>query len=602
MVSSPWQDRTLRWLIALLVLCTMISVITFTPGSAPLTPAPSLMQMSLPGTVTSSSCMSPGTDEPGARGSGPVHVKILAVNDFHGQITAGKTLNLHPVGSGPVLASYIKMATESVGATRTILALPGDVVGASPPESGLLLDEPTMIYFNLFSNPSCQNAGKPENPTCNIVATLGNHEFDEGSGELMRKIYGGNGGTTIPHIIDPYPGTRSTYVCANVIWNSNRTLILPPYTVKTVDWIPLAFIGADTMNTPSIQNAANVADVTFLDEADSINRQVSVLQQQGVHAFVILLHEGGRQDSYDGPTRAGTNVTGRVTEIVSRLDGDVDVVLSAHTHDFTNAYISNAAGNPVLVTQAYSYSMAFADVDLVLDPATGDIVRKTARIVPAYADVPPGTTPDPEASALLNRSEILVGPSINQVVGTAATDITREQDSAGESALGDLVVDAQRDAMKADIGFLSSGSIRDDLSAGNITWGELYSVQPFAGTVQSMTLTGEQVKQVLEQQWQTPTPPHNLMVSGLVYTYDAAQPPGKKVTEVKVNGVPLDRDAHYTAAMVDFLIGGGDRYTVFTKGTNITSGGVDVDVLTSYVAMLPQPVNVTIDGRIQRIN
>jgi 5'-nucleotidase len=574
MSSSPWHDRTLCWLVILLLLCTLAVI--------------------LAAMVFSSSTL------PAARE--PVNIRILAVNDFHGQLPPGKTLNSHPVGSAPVLASYLNAATASAGTTETIIALPGDVVGASPPESGLLLDEPTMVYFNLFANPSCGPAWQPENPACNIVATLGNHEFDQGSGELMRKIYGENGGTTIPHIIDPYPGTRSTYICANVVWKSNNTPILPPYTVKTVDRIPIAFIGADTMSTPSIQKAANVADVTFLDEADSINRQVSVLQQQGIHAFVILLHEGGSQDPYDGSTREGTNVTGRVTEIVSLLDGDVDVVLSGHTHEFTNAYLSNSAGNPVLVTQAYSYSMAFAEVDLVLDPATGDIVRKTARIIPAYADVPPGTTPDPEASLLLNASEILVGPSINQVVGTAATDITREQDAAGESALGDLVVDAQRNAMLADVCFLSSGSIRDDVSAGNITWGDLYAVQPFSGTVQSMTITGEQVKQVLEQQWQTPTPPHNLMVSGLVYTYDAAQPPGNKVTDVKVKGVPLDRNAHYTAAMVDFLAGGGDRYTVFTEGTNITSGGVDVDVLTSYVASLPQPVNVTIDGRIWRIN
>jgi 5'-nucleotidase len=369
-----------------------------------------------------------------------------------------------------------------------------------------------------------------------------------------------------------------------------------------VDRIPVAFIGADTAQTPSIQKSANVADVTFLDEADSINQQVSALQQQGIHAFVILLHEGGNQDPYEGPTRTGTNVTGRVTEIVHRLDGDVDVVLSGHTHKFTNAYLANNGGNPVLVTQAYSYSMAYAEIDIVLDPATGDIVQKTARIIPAYADVPPGTTPDPESAVLLNRSEMLVGPSINRVVGVAAGDITRDQDAAGESALGNLVADALRDAVQADIGFSSSGSLRADVLAGNITWGDLYAVQPFAGTVQSMTLTGSEVKQALEQQWQNPAPPHNLMVSGLVYTYDAAQPPGSKVTDVKVDGVTLDYGALYSAAMVDFLAGGGDRYTVFTRGTNLTSGGIDVDVLTAYVESLPRPVNVTIDGRIRRIN
>ncbi|MDO8871520.1 MAG: bifunctional metallophosphatase/5'-nucleotidase [Methanoregula sp.] len=490
----------------------------------------------------------------------------------------------------------------SGNADGTIIALPGDVVGASPPESGLLYDEPTMLFFNTFANPYCNIASLPTDASCNMVATLGNHEFDKGIPELMRKIGGGDGATTIPHLVDPYPGTRTTYVCANVVWKVNNTPILSPYTLRNVGGVPIAFIGADTMNTPRIQNSANIKDVIFLDEAESINRYIPEIQRQGVHAFVVLLHEGGTQTPYDGPTQVNGTVTGRVADIIPRLDSDVDVVLTGHTHAFTNAYLTNAGGKSVLVTQAYMYSKGYADVDLTIDRASGDIVEKSVQIIPAYADQPSGTIPDPATSAFLEADQKVIAPVVNRMIGIAALDITRDQDSAGESALGDLVADSQRAAMNADVGFLSSGSVRADISRGNITWGNLYSVQPFAGTVLSMTLSGEQINRALEQQWQEPLPPHNLMVSGFVYSYDTTKPVGSRVTDVRIHGLPLDQKASYTASMVDFLAGGGDGYTTFKEGKNITNGPVDIDALTSYAGLLPQPVNVTVDGRIQRIN
>ncbi|MFA4877362.1 MAG: bifunctional metallophosphatase/5'-nucleotidase [Methanoregula sp.] len=531
-----------------------------------------------------------------------VHLKILAINDFHGQLPPGQTLNKRPVGGAPVMASYLKSDIASASADAIIITLPGDVIGASPPESGLLLDEPTMLFFNSYANPYCTIGSHLPDTSCNMVATLGNHEFDKGIPELMRKINGGNGTTNITHLVDPFPGTRVTYVCANVVWKANNTPILPPYTLRNVSGVPVAFIGADTMTTPRIQNAANVKDVIFLDEADSINRYIPEIQGRGVHAIVVLLHEGGNQTPYNGPTQENGNVNGRVAEIIPRLDADVDVVLTGHTHAFTNAYLTNTGNKSVLVTQAYMYSKGFADLDLTIDRASGDIIGKSAQIIPAYSDQPPGTSPDPATAAFLAVDKKVIAPAVDRMIGVAGADITRDQDSAGESALADMVVDGQRTAMKTDVGFLTTGSVRADLSEGNITWGNLYSVQPFAGTVLSMTLTGEQIRHALELQWQEPVPPHNLAVSGLEYTYNAAKPDGSRVTEVKINKSPLDPKAIYTASMVDYLAGGGDGYTTFKQGKNIIYGPVDIDALTSYTGSLPQPMNATIDGRIRRIS
>ena len=529
----------------------------------------------------------------------PVHVKILAVNDFHGQLPAGQKLNREVAGSAPVLASYLKAAMNESPTDATFIALPGDVVGASPPESGLMLDEPTMLFFNEFANGCC---GKDSacSASCNMVATLGNHEFDKGTTELMRKINGGDGTTTITHLVDPYPGEKAGYVSANVVWQTNGTTLFAPYVIRNAGGTKIAFIGADTTKIPSITIPANIAGVTFLNETESINRYVPEIQQQGVHAIVVLLHEGGNQDAYVGPTRAGGNVTGSVTGIVAGLDPDVDVVLSGHTHAFTNAYLNNSGNKPVLVTQAYSYSRAFADIDLTIDPATDEITQKSANIVSAYADRPPGTTPDPATAALLAADEQAVTPLTGRVIAVAAADITRDQTDAGESALGDLVADAQRAAMHADVAFITTGTLRADIAKGNITWGDLYAVQPFSGTVFAMNLTGEQVRNVLEQQWQSPLPPYNLAVSGLMYTFDAGKPAGHRITDIRVNGVPLDTGATYRAALMDYLATGGDGYTVFTRGTGTVPGPSDVDTLVSYVGSLPQPVNGTTEGRITR--
>ena len=512
----------------------------------------------------------------------PVHVKILAINDFHGQLPGTKSLNGEPAGGAPVLASYL---SSSAGRATTFIALPGDVVGASPPESGLLLDEPTLLFWSNLAD------------DYTTIATFGNHEFDRGTDELFRTIGGGNGRTTIAHLVDPYPGTKMEYISANVVWKVNDTPIAAPYTIRDADGVQIAFIGAVTTETPSIQRPANIEDIAFKDETESINRYVPEVQEMGVHAIVILLHEGGSQEAYDGPTRSECNVTGRVAGIVAGLDPDVDVVLSAHTHEFTNAYLENAGGNQVLVTQAYSYGRAFADIDLIIDPITGDIIHKTAEIVPAYAS---GINPDPGATALLTAARETVEPMTGWIVTTTSSDITDLANDAGESPLGNLVADGQRVAMQADVAFITTGSLRADIPVGDVTWGDLYAVQPFSSSVLSMILTGEQIRDVLEQQWQTPLPPHNLAVSGLSYTFDDTRPAGDKVTEIRVAGTPVEPGANYTVAMVDFLATGGDGYTVFTKGADLVYGPPDVDALVAHMASLPTPVGISGEARIMR--
>jgi 5'-nucleotidase len=579
MSKSSWLDRIpirLQVLAGLCILCVIILAV--------------ILFWYLPGTT------------PTPHTNATVHIKIIGVNDFHGYMPPGQMLNNRPVGSAPVLASYLKSAMTSGNADGIILAFPGDVIGNSPPQSGLLLDEPAILLFNGFANQNCLIGSNPQNASCNVVATLGNNEFDNGIPEMFRMINGGNGMTTIPHIVDPYPGSRLGYVSANVVWTANNTPVLPPYTVRNVAGVPVAFIGATTISTPGLQNPANVEGLTFLDEADTINSYIPKIHKQGVYAIIVLLHEGGNQTPYSSPTRLNETMTGRVTQIIPRLDPGVDVVMSAHTHEFTNLYLNNNAGEPVLVTQADMWSRTYADIDLTIDRTTGKIVEKSARIVPAYADQPPGTSPDPAATVLLAGEESLFSSVANQTIGIALQNITRRENSAGESALGDLVVDGERAAMKTDVGFELSSVILADLSAGNITWSDLYAVQAVGGSILSMKLTGTQILAALEEQWQEPTPPGNLLVSGIEYTYNPSKPAGSRVINVNIHGVPLNPNKTYSVSTDSFLLSGSSGYTTFGDGLNITEGYDNIDALVSYVESLPQPVNVTVDGRVKRIS
>ncbi len=398
-----------------------------------------------------------------------MHVKMLAINDFHGQISAGKTVSGHPVGSAAVLTSYLH--TAAVGyEDRCLIVHAGDHVGASPPSSALLQDEPSIMFFNMLGNSSCCASYRMD-PLNNLVGTVGNHEFDEGLAELQRLIYGGNYATG-PFLEDPYTGAHFPYVSANVLDAQTGQPVFLPYVIKQVAGMPIGFIGAVLKDTPTMVTASGVVGLTFADEAQSINHYVKVLQANGIHSIVVLLHQGDSQTSYAGatdPSKAGLP-DGPALQIISNLDDEVDVVLSAHTHTFTNTIVKNKNGKGILTTQAYSAGTAYADITLGIDPATKDIVEGSASIITTYADSGPGLTPDAKVAALVAQAETAVAPLTSQVIGTAQTALTATQNAAGESALGNLIADAQRAALGTDFAFMNPGGICADIPAGQVTW------------------------------------------------------------------------------------------------------------------------------------
>ncbi|MBX3328409.1 MAG: bifunctional metallophosphatase/5'-nucleotidase [Nitrospira sp.] len=558
-----------------------------------------------------------------------LHVQLLGINDFHGQLSGGRRVANRPVGGAAVLAAYLQAAQTDANDSdlpeRTFIVHAGDHVGASPPESALLQDEPSINFLNLLANQYCRHEDRREDrdyrrpwsdddakedrrdrrqhPKCNLVGTVGNHEFDEGKDELFRLLNGGNHPTG-PFLENPYRGARYPTVSSNVVDEQTGKPILPPYVIKQVKGIRIAFIGAVLKETPTIVTPTGIAGLKFLDEADSINRYVRWLRNtEGIRTFVVLIHQGGRQTTYEGPTQPGGLISGQeIVDIVSRLDNDVDVVVSGHAHSFTNTLLKNRNGAEILITQAFSSSTAYGDINLMVDKRTQDVVAKSATIVTTFADAGPGLVSNPPVAELVAQAQAKVAPLVNRVVGQASVELSRTESPAGESSLGNLIADAQRAALGTDFAFMNPGGIRADLSSGSVTYGELFAIQPFGNSLVRMELTGQQVYDLLNQQWVNQPFPRILKTSGLTYTWDNNRPIGDRIVEVRLNGSPIDRQATFSVTVNNFMAAGGDNFTVLLQGKNQVGGSLDLDALIVYVQSLPQPFSASVEGRIVRLN
>lgn len=549
--------------------------------------------------------------DPSWRRDPVIPVKLLGLNDFHGQLS-GRTVGVRPVGGAAVFAAYLKEAAASApGASFIVHA--GDHVGASPPNSALLQDEPAVMVLNSLANKACFAFGLQRRlpdfiepyaqARCNIVGTPGNHEFDEGSAELLRLVAGGNHPAG-PFLEEQWHGARFPYVSANVLDGASGRTLIPAYTVKLVQGIPIGFIGAVLKETPTIVTPSGVAGLSFIDEAVAINSAVAQLQQRGVRSIVVTIHQGIRQTNYEGPTDPNVQgLSGPIVDIVRRLKDDVDVVVSGHAHGFTNALIPTRTGKQVLVTQAFSASTAYGDIELSISRRTGKVVEKSAAIVTTWADEGPGLAPDAGVATLVAAADERVAPLVNRVVGVAQTAITRSESLAGESALGNLIADAQRIVTNAQFSFMNPGGIRTDLDEGEVTWGDLFAIQPFGNDLVSMDLAGAQIELLLEQQWLNQTSPRILKTSGLTYVWDASRSVGDRVLEIRDgNGNPLDPTTTYRVTVNSFMAAGGDNFLVLPSGVNRVVGSVDLDALVQYVESLAQPFTAQIEGRIRRLN
>jgi 5'-nucleotidase len=256
--------------------------------------------------------------------SKPINIRILGINDFHGQVTGGRNINNHPVGGAAVLASYIKAEQQGME-ENTIITMSGDQTGAAPPASGLLKDEPSILFLNTLGNNHCSTQDRMA-PQCNVVATMGNHEFDKGFQGMTEMLNGRNTGPTNSWISLPtYPGTNFPVISSNIVDANTGNPLFTPYVIKKIDGVSVGFIGAVLKDAPTIIVGHNIVGIKFLDEAQTINRYIPEMKAKGAEVIVVLIHQGGNQKPYEGNTQLSTTVEGPINDIVKQLDDAVDV-------------------------------------------------------------------------------------------------------------------------------------------------------------------------------------------------------------------------------------------------------------------------------------
>ncbi len=510
---------------------------------------------------------------------GDVEVHLLGINDLHGQLDTTSIVSDKPVGTAPILATYLKQAKAKY--PNSLLFHNGDSVGASAPISSLERDEPTLEWLNMMGFD---------------VGSLGNHEFDQGIAALKAQLKGG---------LDPkegkvtHKGVKFDYVNANVIETATGKPLIKPYVIKEVGGVKIGFIGLVTKATPSKVAPSGLTGVKFLsadEEVAAVNQYAKELQDQGVETIVVLAHD-------PASTKEGAT-TGEAADLAKALPANspVDVIVAGDNHALANGEV-----NGKLIVQAYSYGTAFEDIKLMIDPKTGDVTEKSATVNSTFQE---GVTPDADSVALIKKY-LEKHPELTKPVGTTDGSVTRTDAYNNEAALGNLIADAMRTAdfgdkaAPADFAFMNPGGIRADLPKGDVTFADLAKIQPFGNTLVKLSLTGAQVKQLLQQQWGTNadgTPnTKTLQISGLKYSADLNKPVAERVTSLTTaDGKAIDPAKTYTAVVNNFMAAGGDNYKILTEASSSLAGPIDLDVFYKYVVdtFKGGAITAKVEGRI----
>jgi 5'-nucleotidase len=551
-------------------------------------------------------------------------VHLLAFNDLHGTLDPGtQTLYGQFAGGAAFLAKEVKDRQTKYGAYQaTIFA--GDNIGASPLASALFHDEPTVVASNLMNVD---------------FASIGNHEFDEGSAELLRMQNGGchptdgcqaapyalaGGGTT-----NTYPGADFQYLSANVVVTATGEPLFPAYAVKQFSSTDgkrkykIGFIGETLEATPTIVTPSGVAGLTFLDEADAANQAAAELADQGVKVPILVVHQGGFQSPAPAEVNgcAGNLAGSDIAEIASRLDPSIKVIVSAHTHAEYKCTIT-VGGVTRVITSASSFGRVVSDLTLTIDENNDKllgVVADNIRIRNATNTPGPGVvrSPDPtladaQVQAVVTQSVAAAAPLANRVIGRIQGDLKTTQNALGESTIGDVIADAQLAAtapagfgeaklafmnpggIRGGVGFLVDGQVAGSEGPGEVTYGEAFTVQPFGNTLVTKTMTGDMIRRLLQQQFRANDTPCNggtapaggrvLQISS-TFKYEsnpAAATCDGKIGKMWVNGVEVQPADTFRVTMNNFLASGGDGFTVFNEGTAPLGGAIDLDALVAY--------------------
>ncbi len=519
-----------------------------------------------------------------------IHLQLLSFNDYHGHLeaedatlTEAQDPDQNPVGGATYLSTTLSELRATSLPEQSMTVAAGDLIGGSPFLSGIFHDEPSVESLNIMGLD---------------VSSVGNHEFDEGTEELLRMQSGGchpDDGCYFPN--EPYAGADFPWLAANVVKKDDGKTLLPGTYTRDIGGVDVGFIGMTLDETPTLVSPGGVASVEFLDEVETANATAAQLQADGVESIVVLLHEGGYQT---GGYSECEGVSGPIVEIAEGLDPEIDMVITGHTHQPYICDIPDPDGDSRLVTSANQYGRVVTESDVVLSQTSTDVVREDTA---AVNNLVLQNVADPEIDALVTKWKNLGDVVGAEVVGTLAEDITGSAggDRGIETPLANLIADSilygteGPDQGDAEISFTNVGGVRADLlvdqitngeQPGEITYAEAFTVLPFGNLLVSIDMTGADIKDVLEQQFDPNRGRQQLALGvseGFTYSWDGDAAQGSKVSGMELNGVPLEDDATYRVSTLNFLAEGGDSFTAFTNGTNLLGGPGDFQNLVDFM-------------------
>ncbi|WP_277051238.1 ExeM/NucH family extracellular endonuclease [Ruania albidiflava] len=528
-----------------------------------------------PGTVFRASDHDPilvGIDVPEVEPA-TVDLDLLSINDFHGRIEAGGES-----AGGPVLSCAVESFRQEN--PNTLFVSAGDNIGASTFTSFIADDQPTLDVLNQIGLDA---------------SAFGNHEFDKGQADVNDRVL---------------DAADFPYLAANIV-DASGAPVYDPYTVVETGGVSVGFIGAITEEMPSLVSPAGIEGLEFTDIGEAVNSYAAQLSDGDeangeADVVVVLVHDGA-------PTPDLASADGTpFGDLVSGAEENIDAIISGHTHQ---AYVHDVDG--LWVTQTGEYGEDLGHLALTVDAATGDVLEATAQnvdLVPEPGDDEEGIPRqtycdgDPVVQEIVDEA-VAVADELGSVpLGEVTADFNRARQSdgsenrGGESTIGNFVADvqlwaAQRTNPDAQLAVMNPGGVRADITYaasgdegdGVLTYKEAAVVQPFADTLVTTVLTGDQLAQVLEEQWQpegASRPFLRLGVSaGFQYTYDPQAPAGERILQMTLNGEPVAAGGQYTVVMNSFLAAGGDNFATLAEGTNTTdTGQSDLTAIVDYMA------------------
>lgn len=476
-------------------------------------------------------------EEPGApRANAPV--TFLQINDVY------QTAPVDNVG-GLARVATIKRRLANEGRTP-FLVLAGDFLSPSV-ASSVFKGEQMVAALNA--------AGLD-------MATLGNHEFDFGDDVLIQRMKESKWQWIVSNVVDRRTG-RPIGGAA-------------PYVIKEFGTLKVGFIGL-CLTTSEI-TGDKLKHTRLIDPLTAAARFLPMLKERGAQVIVAVTHLPYAEDR----------------RLLERFP-EIDLIIGGHEH-----FPITATTGRALVSKAGSDARFVARIDVNRRP--GGRVERFFQMIPVTADIPD----EPKTADVVAEYEVRLGVELDAVLGeiTVPLDAEAVHLRASEQAIGDLVADVMRERVDADVAIVNSGSIRGDriYPAGPVRRRALLAVHPFGNVICKIEITGAVLLQALNSGVsKMPAAAGQFpQISGMTMTVHVNAPAGNRVHDVKIAGQPLDAAKRYTVAIPDFLLKGGDSYSMFVGKDALIdaeSGDLMVTALEDYI-VANTPLSPHVEGRI----